>query len=100
MRKINNVNQDELQPIPNFKIWQKLNYNYSAPAIHSNTIDFPVAMIFNRKPFDNQPKVDYGKISENEWHRAMASNPLLESIYDPAEDIYTLDDGVPFNDEG
>jgi hypothetical protein len=100
MRKINNVNQDEIQSIPNIKIWQKLNYNYSAPAVQSNTINFPMAIIIKGKTVDRSPEVDYSDINENQWHQAMANNPLLESLYDPAEDIYNLDDGVPFKDEG
>ena len=79
---------------------KKLNYNYSAPAVYSNTINFPTTLIVKRKIIDRSPEVDYSEINENEWHRAMSNNPLTESLYDPAEDIYSLDDGVPFYDEG
>ena len=37
-------------------------------------------------------------ISEHEWLRAAASNPAFGFLADPAEDIYTLADGKPFDD--
>lgn len=39
------------------------------------------------------------EIEENEWLKAAASNPAFDFLKDPAEDIYTLDDGQPFNDQ-
>ena len=36
---------------------------------------------------------------ETEWLRAAASNPAFADLADPAEDIYSLADGIPFNDE-
>ncbi len=39
------------------------------------------------------------EIGENEWIKAAASNPAFNFLKDPAEDIYTLDDGQPFNDQ-
>ena len=39
------------------------------------------------------------EIGENEWLKAAASNPVFDFLKDPAEDIYTLDDGQPFNDQ-
>lgn len=39
------------------------------------------------------------EIGENEWLKAAASNPAFNFLKDPAEDIYTLDDGQPFNDQ-
>lgn len=39
------------------------------------------------------------EIGENEWLKATASNPAFDFLKDPAEDIYTLDDGQPFNDQ-
>jgi hypothetical protein len=36
---------------------------------------------------------------ENEWLQAAARNPALNFLKDPAEDIYTVDDGKPFNDQ-
>ncbi|MGE3273105.1 MAG: hypothetical protein AB7P40_30520 [Chloroflexota bacterium] len=35
-------------------------------------------------------------LSEQEWLQAGASNPVFDFLNDPAEDIYTLDDGQPF----
>ncbi len=40
------------------------------------------------------------EIGEAEWLHAMASNPALDFLKDPEEDIYTLSDGRPFRDEG
>ena len=35
---------------------------------------------------------------EAEWLRAASQNPVFEFLKDPAEDIYSLEDGVPFYD--
>ncbi len=32
--------------------------------------------------------------------KTLANNPAFDSLKDPAEDIYTLDDGKPFHDKG
>ena len=37
-------------------------------------------------------------LSEQEWLRALASNPDFEFLKGPQEDVYTLADGKPFND--
>jgi len=36
--------------------------------------------------------------SEEAWLRAVASSPAFASLADPAEDIYTAEDGEPFQD--
>jgi len=36
--------------------------------------------------------------TEEEWLRALAANPVFDDLRDPAEDIYTLEDGKPFVD--
>jgi len=36
---------------------------------------------------------------EKEWLRAAASNPAFDFLKEPEEDIYTLADGKPFDDE-
>jgi hypothetical protein len=36
--------------------------------------------------------------NEAEWLKAASHNPAFASLGDPEEDIYTLDDGKPFND--
>lgn len=36
---------------------------------------------------------------ELEWLAAAARNPAFADLADPAEDIYTLDDGKPFEDQ-
>ncbi len=39
-------------------------------------------------------------IDEREWLRAAARNPAFAFLDDPAEDIYSRDDGQPFRNEG
>jgi hypothetical protein len=36
---------------------------------------------------------------EAEWLRAAASNPVFADLAGPAEDIYSLADGKPFDDQ-
>jgi len=43
---------------------------------------------------------DSEEIDESEWLKAAASNPVFAFLNDPEEDIYTLDDGKPVDDEG
>jgi hypothetical protein len=38
--------------------------------------------------------------NETEWLKAAASNPAFDFLRDPEQDIYTLEDGRPFRDEG
>jgi hypothetical protein len=40
------------------------------------------------------------EITEDEWLRAAAANAAFDFLHNPAEDIYSLDDGKPFHDEG
>lgn len=37
--------------------------------------------------------------SEKEWMQAAAANSAFAFLNDPAEDIYTLEDGQPLSDE-
>ena len=37
------------------------------------------------------------ELSETEWLQAAARNPAFASLHDASEDIYTLDDGKPFD---
>ena len=39
-------------------------------------------------------------ISETEWLRAAAANPVFDFLKDPEEDTCMLSDGRPFYDEG
>jgi len=55
-------------------------------------------------PADSQGQVrviilfpDSDEISEEEWLRAVSSNPAFDFLNDPAEDIYTFEDGKPFS---
>ena len=43
---------------------------------------------------------DDADIDEQEWLQAAARNPAFDFLNDPAEDIYTRDDGQPFRNEG
>jgi hypothetical protein len=58
----------------------------------------------------NLPPVDHARflillpdesdIPEHEWRRFLARNSAFEFLNNPAEDIYSLSDGVPFRDKG
>ena len=39
-------------------------------------------------------------IDEKEWLRAAAINPAFDFLKEPEEDIYSLTDGRPFDDQG
>jgi len=39
------------------------------------------------------------EISEQEWLHAAAVNPAFDFLKEPEEDIYTLADGRPFDDQ-
>jgi hypothetical protein len=43
---------------------------------------------------------DDTEIGEEEWLHAATTNPSFEFLKDPAEDIYTIEDGKPFHDQG
>ena len=38
-------------------------------------------------------------IDESEWLRAASENPAFAFLEDPEEDIYSMNDGKPFNDK-
>lgn len=38
-------------------------------------------------------------LTEEEWLRAAASNPVFQELAGREEDIYSLEDGDPFHDE-
>lgn len=38
-------------------------------------------------------------IDESEWLQAASKNPAFAFLEDPEEDIYTINDGIPFNDK-
>lgn len=39
-------------------------------------------------------------ISEKDWVRAASTNSAFDFLNDPLEDIYSEDDGQPFDDKG
>ena len=39
-------------------------------------------------------------IDEKEWLKAATLNPAFDFLKEPEEDIYTREDGKPFNDKG
>ncbi len=43
---------------------------------------------------------DADDISESEWLRFAATNPVFDFLNDPDEDIYTLEDGEPYHGQG
>ena len=42
---------------------------------------------------------DEAEAEEREWLAAAAANPAFDFLNEPAEDIYTPDDGKPFRDQ-
>jgi hypothetical protein len=38
------------------------------------------------------------EIDEMDWRRAATNNPVFVDLADPAEDIYSLADGIEFSD--
>ncbi len=46
------------------------------------------------------PEEEHEDIDELEWLRAAMVNPAFDFLKDPKEDIYTLADGRPFDDQG
>jgi hypothetical protein len=38
-------------------------------------------------------------IDEREWLQWLSKNPAFDFLHDPAEDIYTLEDGKPYHAE-
>jgi hypothetical protein len=40
------------------------------------------------------------EITESEWLYAASTNRAFEFLQEPEEDIYTMADGRPFDDEG
>jgi hypothetical protein len=43
---------------------------------------------------------DQSEPGETEWLKAASSNPAFDFLNSPQEDIYTTEDGKPFNDQG
>lgn len=41
-----------------------------------------------------------GEPGEEEWLQAAARNPAFAFLDEPEEDLYSLDDGEPFHDQG
>ncbi|HGJ67617.1 TPA: hypothetical protein ENS27_19830 [bacterium] len=41
---------------------------------------------------------DDSEIDELDWLRSASVNPAFDFLKDPKEDIYTINDGRPFND--
>ncbi len=46
------------------------------------------------------PEEGHEDISESEWLRAAMDNPTFDFLKNHEEDIYTLADGRPFDDQG
>jgi len=46
------------------------------------------------------PEESYDEISESEWLHVAATNPAFDFLKEPKEDLYTLADGRPFDDQG
>ncbi|MCZ6677333.1 MAG: hypothetical protein O7E52_08790 [Candidatus Poribacteria bacterium] len=46
------------------------------------------------------PQENDEEFDETEWLKAASTNPVFDLLKDAEEDIYTLNDGKPFHDEG
>ena len=46
------------------------------------------------------PSKHPAEVGEREWLAAAAANPAFAFLHDPAEDVYTAEDGQPFRDAG
>ncbi len=42
---------------------------------------------------------EQAEIGEDEWLKAAVGNPAFDFLKDPAEDVYSVDDGQPFDDQ-
>ena len=42
---------------------------------------------------------DAAEMGEQAWLRAASRNPAFEFLNDPEEDLYTAEDGAPFEEE-
>jgi tetratricopeptide (TPR) repeat protein len=70
--------------------------------VNSKRNNFKVGKILEGESFqsliDDRINWEEEDIDEDEWLKAAASNPVFDFLKDPEEDIYTLNDGKPFND--
>jgi len=71
---------------------------------HNLVLDSPLPVSGGKKvrviilmPENQEHETD--EIKESEWLYAASRNPAFDFLKDDIEDIYTLDDGVPFNNE-
>jgi hypothetical protein len=46
------------------------------------------------------PEESYDEISESEWLHVAATSPVFDFLKESKEDLYTLADGRPFDDQG
>lgn len=87
----------------------------SVPVIHRSKIKY---VVLDKETYDElveEPNVGYGfnknsnsgdslkmkevrEYEEKLWHNAAATSPAFDFLNDPEEDIYSLEDGEPFND--
>jgi hypothetical protein len=45
------------------------------------------------------PPIEDEECDEAEWLRAAAQSPAFDSLAEPEEDVYTIEDGKPFKDQ-
>ena len=64
------------------------------------SVDHPLA-VFNKhvKVIILVPEAEDEEVSDALWLQSLAANPAFAEFAEEAEDVYTLTDGQPLNDE-
>lgn len=92
--------------LSNIFVAKGINMEIATKAIEMNgTIDKDKHLILDENlPVEGPKRVkviilmqEEEQISEDEWLKAGASNEVFDFLKDQSEDIYTLEDGKPFN---
>ncbi len=63
-------------------------------------LDEPVPIDENQKVRVIILYLEAEDIDEKEWLYVATKNPAFDFLKEPGEDIYTVDDGKPFDDQG
>lgn len=75
-------------------------YELSADVAANGQLVWP-ALQLDAAPENTQVRVivlveDNADIQNKDWLASAAKNPAFDFLHDPEEDVYTLNDGVPF----
>lgn len=64
------------------------------------TTDTPVPALLNQRVKILIFPLISEEISETEWLKSISSNPAFAFLHEPSENIYSANDGKPFDDKG